>query len=81
MEIVILVTALVVSFGIGLGLSRFVLGVLLARMTGDRTLAGVTLHWRRIGFAAGLFWLWYLVPTLAAAATAPSSLMRQLLGN
>ena len=81
MEIVVLVTVLVASFGIGLGLSRFVLGIVFARMTGDRTVAGVTLHWRRIAFAAGLFWLWYLVPTLAAAATAPSGLLRQLLGS
>jgi hypothetical protein len=79
-EIVILVTALVVSFGIGIGVSRFVLGAVLARMTGQTT-AGVTLHWRRIAFAAGLFWLWYFVPTLAAAATGPTSLFRQLLGN
>jgi hypothetical protein len=79
-EIVILVAALVASFGIGLGVSRFVLGFVFARMAGDRTV-GVTLHWRRIAFAAGLFWLWYLVPTLAAAATAPSGLLRQLLGN
>jgi hypothetical protein len=80
-EIVILATALVVSFGIALGVSRLLLGLVLTRMTGNGSVAGVTVHWRRVAFAAGLFWLWYLVPTLAAAATAPASLFRQLLGN
>lgn len=81
MEIVILTVALVVSFGIALGLSRLLLGLVLNRMTGVAYFGGIAVQWRRVVFAAGLFWLWYLVPTLAAAATAPASLLRQLLGN
>jgi hypothetical protein len=81
--ILVLFCALAIGFAAALGLSRLVLGAVLNTMTGQRSPALVTIQWRRIAFVAGLFWLWYLVPTLAAAATRSTAavIFRHLLGN
>jgi hypothetical protein len=83
MEVIVLAVALAVSLGLALGLARMILGTILDLMVGRPALGGVTLQWRRVAFVAGLFWLWYLVPTLAAAATKSSAavIIRHLLGE
>jgi hypothetical protein len=38
-------------------------------VSNDNEVAGndrITIHWRRVLFSAGLFWFWYLTPSLAA---------------
>jgi hypothetical protein len=82
-ELGLFAVVLVASFGIALGLSRLALGLVLNAMAGQPTLSAIPIHWRRIGFVAGLFWLWYFVPSLAAAAgqSVPVVVLRHLLGN
>ena len=82
-EIMILAAALGVSFGLALGVSRVVLGAVLDAMSGQRLLGGLQVQWRRVAFAASLFWLWYFVPGLAAAAHRSTAvvLFRHLLGE
>jgi hypothetical protein len=82
-EIVVLVTALTIGFVIALALSRFVLGTILDAMAGRRPLAAFGVQWRRVAFVGSLFWLWYLVPGLAAAAhrSTAAVIFRHLLGK
>jgi hypothetical protein len=82
-EVIVLAVALAGSIGLALGLGRLVLGTILDLMVGRPVLAGVTVQWRRVAFVAGLFWLWYLVPAIAAAATKSSAavIIRHLLGE
>jgi hypothetical protein len=82
-EMGLFVVVLAGSFGIALGLSRLVLGLVLNAMAGQSTPPMFAVHWRRVAFVAGLFCLWYLVPSLAAAASrsVPVVVLRHLLGN
>jgi len=82
-EIMILLAALGVSFALALGMARVVLGAVLDAMSGQRVLGGLHVRWRRVAFVASLFWLWYFVPGLAAAAHKSTAvvLFRHLLGE
>lgn len=82
-EIMILMAALAVSFGLALGLSRMILGAVLDAMSGQSVFEGLHVQWRRVAFVASLFWLWYFVPGLAAAAQHSTAvvLFRHLLGE
>lgn len=82
-EIALLIAVLLVGFGFALAVSYGVLALVLGSMVGQRPRLGVTVRWHRVAFAAGLFWLWYLVPGLAAAAdhAGIAVVFRRLLGE
>ena len=82
-EIALLIAVLLVGFGFALAVSYGVLALVLGSMVGQRPSLGVTVRWHRVAFAAGLFWLWYLVPGLAAAAdhAGIAVVFRRLLGE
>jgi hypothetical protein len=82
-EIALLIAVLAGSFGLALALSYGMLALVLDSMVGQRPTLGVTVRWHRVAFAAGLFWLWYLVPGLAAAAdhSGIALVVRRLLGQ
>ncbi|PYR70987.1 MAG: hypothetical protein DMF88_01150 [Acidobacteria bacterium] len=63
MEPMLLLVTLALSMGLALAISRLFLGSVFHLMT-HRTLPFV-FHWRRVVFAAALFWLWYLTPAMA----------------
>jgi len=65
---VLLIGALVLSVVVALGVSRVLLGGLLALMSGASL--PFVFYWRRVIFASALFWFWYLTPVLAASDTA-----------
>ena len=63
MEPMLLLVTLALSMGLALAISRLFLGCVFHLMT-HRTLPFV-FYWRRVVFAAALFWLWYLTPAIA----------------
>jgi hypothetical protein len=82
-ELLVLVAALVGTFGIAFGVSRLVLGFALNAMAGQVTVPAVGAPWRRVALLVGLFVLLYLVPGLAAAAVRSPAVVvvRHLLGH
>jgi hypothetical protein len=51
-----------VILALGVGLTLMAANTLL----GSRHVLGVSVHWRPIGFAVLLFWMWYLAPAAFA---------------
>ena len=67
MQPMLLLITLALSMGLALAISRLFLAGVFHLMT-HRSLPFV-FHWRRVVFAAALFWLWYLTPAIAAGQT------------
>ena len=68
MQPMLLVATLAFSMGLSLVISRIFLGGVFYLMT-HRSLPFV-FYWRRVVFAAALFWLWYVTPAIAQSHAA-----------
>ena len=63
MEPMLLLVALALSMGLALAISRIFLSCVFHVMTHGSL--PFVFYWRRVVFAAALFWLWYLTPAIA----------------
>jgi hypothetical protein len=68
-QVIVLGIVLAGSMLLALGVSRLVLGAVIAGMTADVPFGGVLGHRRRLAAVAALFVLAYLVPALASSET------------
>ena len=67
-DALLLLAAVVASVALAAAIAQMVLASTIYMM---RNGLPCTLHWRRVIFAAALFWFWYLAPAIAAKAVAP----------
>jgi len=63
MQPMLLLVTLALSMGLAFAISRIFLSGVFHLMTHGSL--PFVFHWRRVVFAAALFWLWYLTPAIA----------------
>jgi hypothetical protein len=76
MQPMLLLVTLALGMGLAFGISRIFLSCVFHVMT-HRALP-FPFYWRRVVFAAALFWLWYLTPGIAEGH-APTSVFQLLI--